>query len=100
MADRPENVVFFPGVTEIPAAPGPSGTAAPARELPRRVVLKTVLKADVRDLVVVGRLQDGELFVASQSDDQYHVTGLLAAATTWLGLPDADDEEYYDEPTG
>jgi hypothetical protein len=100
VADLPENVKLFPGVTEIPKPPAESG-AIPHRTSVK-ALYKTALKLDVRDLVVIGKLPDGELYIGSQSDDLLHVTGLLASAVTWMTLPEDPEYEYWDgeEPTG
>lgn len=91
----PENVALFPGVETLPLPPGnlPKSTKV-------KVLFKTALALDVTDLVVIGRLPDGELYVGSQSDDLLHVTGMLAKAVTWMTLPEDPEYEYYDEPTG
>ena len=98
MTDLPENVKLFPGVTEIPKPPSESGVPQPTAV---KLLFKTARQLDVRDLVVIGKLPDGALYVGSQSDDLLHVTGLLASALTWMTLPEDPEYEYYDEePTG
>lgn len=99
MADLPENVTLFPGVAEIPKPPSasdlPKGT-------PVKLLFKTALKLDVADLVVIGKLPDGSLYVGSQSEDLLHVIGLIASAQTWMTLPEDPEYEYYEDdgPTG
>lgn len=95
----PENVKLFPGVDGLPPPPN-------AENLPKqtsvKALFKTALALEVHDLVVIGRLPDGELYVGSQSEDLYHVTGLLAKAVTWMTLPEDPEYEYYEDdfPTG
>lgn len=99
MADLPANVKLFPGVVNLPTPPD----AAPKTPNPTSVkaLFKTALKLEVRDIVVIGKLPDGELYIGSQSDDMLRVTGLLANALTWMTLPEDPEYEYYDdEPTG
>lgn len=99
MADLPENVKFFPGVTELPKPPSASGVPLPTSV---KALFKTALKLEATDMVVIGKLPDGSLYIGSQSDDLLHVTGLLASAVTWMTLPEDPEYEYWDEegPTG
>jgi hypothetical protein len=98
--DLPENVRLFPGVTEIPALRDQS--APPSGPTSVKALFKTALKLKVGDMVVIGKLPDGSLYIGSQSDDLMHVTGLLSSAVTWMTLPEDPDYEYWDEegPTG
>lgn len=101
MSDIPENVRLFPGVSAIPTPPAPSGADALPKGTKVKALFKTALALNVSDLVVIGRLPDGELYIGSQSEDQLHVTGLLARAVTWMTLPDDPEYEDWDEePTG
>lgn len=99
MGDLPEKVVLFPGVTEI-HIPKPEGGVPQGTKV--KALFKTALALGVHDLVVIGRLPDGEMYIGSQSEDLHHVTGLLARAVTWMTLPEDPEYEYYegDEPTG
>lgn len=99
MADLPENVKLFPGVMELPKAPSASGDLHVTSV---KALFRTARKLDVTDMVVLGKLPDGSLYIGSQSDDLLHVTGLLASAVTWMTLPEDPEYEYWDEegPTG
>lgn len=98
MTDLPENVRLFPGVEALPER-APDGLP---KQTKVKALFKTALVLNVTDLVVIGRLPDGELYVGSQSDDLLHVTGLLAKAVTWMTLPEDPEYEYYEDepPTG
>lgn len=91
MADLPENVKLFPGVDAIHTGPA-EAEAKPPGPTPAKMLFKTALALEARDLVVIGILPDGELYIGSQSEDALHVTGLLAKAVTWMTLP--EDPEY------
>lgn len=98
MADLPEKVVLFPGVTELPR---PKDAADLPQRTKVKALFKTALALGVHDLVVIGRLPEGDMYIASQSEDQFHVTGMLSKAATWMGLPDDPEYEDWDEePTG
>lgn len=102
MADLPDNVKLFPGVAELQLAAEPE-PEKPKGPTPIKILFKTALALEARDLVVIGTLPEGEMFVASQSEDQLRVTGLLAKAVTWMTLPEDPEYEYEDEddlPTG
>lgn len=96
MADLPENVKLFPGVAHLPAAAA-ADPEKPKGPTPAKLLLKTALALEARDLVVIGILPDGELYIGSQSEDALHVTGLLSKAVTWMTLPEEPEYEVEDD---
>lgn len=104
MVDLPENVKLFPGVAQLQLAQAEEEKEAkPKGPTPAKLLFRTALALEARDLVVIGIMPDGELYVGSQSEDALHVTGLLAKAVTWMTLPEEleyEVEDYEDDPTG
>lgn len=90
-------VVMFPGVRReiLEATPPTQPTIEPAPELTSEMVLRAAIDNQIEDVVVVGLLPDGSIYVSAWSDDDDAVAGKLLRAANYM--TSIDFEEEYSE---
>lgn len=102
MTEAPDNIAMFPGVRRERLA-----DMAPATEpepptpitLNSEMVLRAAIEMGLTDVVLVGLLSDGSIYVAHETADQDAAAGKLLRAANHLAAVDYldGDEEYEDE---
>lgn len=89
---------MFPGVRRevLQNTPAPvEVTIEPAPELTDEMVLRAAIDRQVEDVVVIGLLPDGSIYVSAWSGDDDAVAGKLLRAANYM--TSLDFEEEYSE---
>ena len=90
-------LVMFPGVRRERLEQGDEVQAEPTLERTSQAVLQAAIDAGLGDVVLVGLLPDGTLYVASESDDNDAVAGKLLRAANYIASIDLEDEYEIEE---
>lgn len=94
------DIVMFPGVRReaIPDSPSQAATSENpyVSELTDADVLQKAIDQKIEDVVVVGFLPDGSLYVASAVGDDDAVVGKLFRAASFVSSLTLDIEEEYE----
>lgn len=85
-------LVMFPGVRRerLEEASGAQEEQPVGRT--SQAVLQAAIEVGLGDVVLVGLLSDGTLYVASESDDNDAVAGKLLRAANYIASIDLEDE--------
>ena len=86
-------LVMFPGVRRESLPTNPEAPETPEPELTSKSVLQAAIEYDVDDVVVVGWLPDGSLYVASECDDLDAVAGKLLRAANYFASVELLEED-------